>query len=441
MQVEVAATESFRTTRGRWSVDVGPDTDHAGKVLLEGLPAGTELFYRVHFVAQGRAGEPLVGRLRTAPADRRAVSFVWSGDVAGQGWGINPDTGGMTGFEAVRRLDPDFFVHCGDSVYADGPLAEHVPLPDGRVWRNLVTPEKSKVAETLDEFRGQYRYHLLDDNVRRFAAEVPQVVTWSDHEVTNNWYPGETLSDQRYTVTDVDTLAARGRRAFLEYAPLSGHRIDRVLPYGPLAELFSVDTRSYRGPDSANRDDSRAGRRILGDDQLALLTGRLRASRALWKVIASDMPVGLVAADGPVAHDGIANGVPGRPAGRELEIAQLLADLKHHGVRNVVWFTAEVHYTAVHHYDPQRAAFPDFDPFWEFVSGPLHAGTFTRTELDATFGPRVVFSRAADRQNQPPSDGLQFLGHVRIDGDSGVMTVQLRDVGGHVLHQTDLTPG
>ncbi|MGY2001880.1 alkaline phosphatase D family protein [Blastococcus sp. SYSU DS1024] len=442
MVVEVAATEDFRTPRGRWSVDVGPDTDHTGKVHLSGLPAGTELFYRVSFAEHdaGQTSEPLTGRLRTAPGDRRDVSFAWSGDVAGQGWGINPDLHGMTGFEAVRRLAPDFFIHSGDSVYADGPLQERVVLPDGTVWRNVVTPEKSKVAETLDEYRGQYRYNLLDDNVRRFAAEIPQLVQWDDHEVTNNWYPGEVLTDERYTVKDVDTLAARGRRAFLEYMPIGGKRIDRVLPYGPLVDVFTLDLRTYRGPNSPNLAMGGPEARIFGTSQLGQLARQLRNSRALWKVIASDMPIGLVVPDGPVDHEGIANRDPGLPAGRELEIARLLSDLKRHGVRNVVWFTADVHYTAAHHYDPARAAFTDFDPFWEFVSGPLHAGTFGPNELDPTFGPQVVFNRAADRPNQPPSDGLQFLGHVHVDGGSGTMTVQLRDVAGHVLHQTDLTP-
>ena len=443
MVVEIAATESFRSPRGRRAVDVGPDTDHAGKVLLSGLPAGTELFYRVHFAENGNSGhasEPVIGTFRTAPADRRDVSFAWSGDVAGQGWGINPDTGGMTGFEAIRRSNPDFFLHSGDSVYADGPMQERVVLPDGTVWRNVVTPEKSKVAETLDEFRGQYRYNLLDDNVRRFAAQVPQLVQWDDHEVTNNWYPGEVLTDSRYTVKDVDTLAARGRQAFLEYMPIGGERIDRVLPYGPLVDVFTLDLRTYRGPNSANLATSGPETRILGDDQLARLGQQLRSSRAVWKVIASDMPVGLVVPDGPVNHEGIANRDPGLPLGRELELARLLSDLKRSGVRNVVWFTADVHYTAAHHYSPERAAFTDFDPFWEFVSGPLHAGTFGPNALDATFGPQVVYSRSADRPNQPPSDGLQFFGHVRVDGASGVMTVQLRDIGGRVLHQQELDP-
>jgi phosphodiesterase/alkaline phosphatase D-like protein len=37
-------------------------------------------------------------------------------------------------------------------------------LPGGRTWRNVITPAKSKVAETLDDFRGAFAYNLLDDN-------------------------------------------------------------------------------------------------------------------------------------------------------------------------------------------------------------------------------------------------------------------------------------
>ena len=61
-------------------------------------------------------------------------------------------------------------------------------------------------------------------------------------------------------------------------------------------------------------------------------------------------------------------------AGRELEIADVLSFIKRAGVRNTMWVTADVHYTAAHYYDPGKAVFQDFEPFWEFVSGPLHAG-------------------------------------------------------------------
>jgi alkaline phosphatase D len=78
----------------------------------------------------------VVGRFRTAPADRRDVSFVWGGDVAGQGWGINPDDGGMFTFATMRKHRPDFLLHSGDTVYADGPIKGEVTLPDGKVWKN-----------------------------------------------------------------------------------------------------------------------------------------------------------------------------------------------------------------------------------------------------------------------------------------------------------------
>ena len=65
------------------------------------------------------------------------MRFVWRGDTAGQGWGINLDFGGMKIYETMRALSPDFFIHCGDNIYADGPIRPKVKLADGSVWRNL----------------------------------------------------------------------------------------------------------------------------------------------------------------------------------------------------------------------------------------------------------------------------------------------------------------
>ena len=57
----------------------------------------------------------------------------------------------------------------------------------------------------------------------------------------------------------------------------------------------------------------------------------------------------------------------------------------------MVWLTADVHYAAAHHYDPNPAAFQHFDPFWEFMSGPLNAGAFPLDAVDSTFGPQQLF--------------------------------------------------
>ena len=54
-------------------------------------------------------------------------------------------------------------------------------------------------------------------------------------------------------------------------------------------------------------------------------------------------------------------------------------------------------------------------PFWEFVAGPIHAGTFGPNALDPTFGPEVRFQWAPPpgTGNLAPWDGLQIVRHDR----------------------------
>jgi alkaline phosphatase D len=455
--VEWSTTASFaqvQRVRGPHALEV---TDHSARVDLTGLPAGQDIFYRVQWedLVGGQLSEPMAGHFRTAPSGRRDVRFLWSGDTVGQGFGISDDFGGLKIYEAMRQRNPDFFIHNGDSIYADGPIQAEVKLADGGLWRNsVITEDKSKVAETLKEFRAAHRYNQLDPSFRRFNSEVMQVWQWDDHEVTNNYSASKDLSgDTRYTEKSVALLSARGQRAFLENAPMrwsaqaEEERVYRKIPYGPLLDVFVIDMRSYRGPNSYNRQTAiDAESQYLGAEQIAWLKRELKASRATWKVIASDMPLGLQVTDGKDAQgrmkfEAVANG-DGPALGRELEIAQLLSYMKQHKVRNTVWLTADVHYTAAHHYHPNRAQFQDFDPFWEFVSGPLHAGTFGPNELDNTFGPEVRYMKAPapGQVNLPPSAGMQFFGEVQIDGKTAALTVHLRDLQGASLWQTTLAP-
>jgi alkaline phosphatase D len=135
MLVEIATTDSFKNVRHGAFVDALPESDFTSKALIEGLPAGQDIFYRIRFAdlaSPTAVGEPVVGRFRTAPADRRSVSFVWSGDTAGQGWGIDEARGGMRTYAAMQRNRPDFLIHNGDNIYADGPIAAEQKLPKRR---------------------------------------------------------------------------------------------------------------------------------------------------------------------------------------------------------------------------------------------------------------------------------------------------------------------
>jgi alkaline phosphatase D len=364
---------------------------------------------------------------------------VWAGDTAGQGWGIDEARGGMRTYATMLANRPDFFIHSGDTIYADCTIPREQRMPNGEVWRNVVTEEKSRTAETLADYRGNYRYNLLDANLRAFNAQVPMFAQWDDHEVRDDWGPGELA--HKSVRRDLLLLAARGCRAFHDYMPMretlaEPGRVYRKIAYGPLLDVFMLDMRSYRGPNGAVAPGNCGpAARLLGPKQIAWLKRELAASRATWKVIAADLPLGLASGDGVGFGDG-------PPCARELEIADLLAFIKHAGVRNTVWITADVHYTAAHHYDPNRAQFQDFAPFWEFVAGPIHAGTWWPSDLDNTFGPRVMFQKASGREqaNLPPSFGLQFFGHVAIDGASEVMTVTLKDVGNAALWSVDISP-
>ena len=160
--------------------------------------------------------------------------------------------------------------------------------------------------------------------------------------------------------------------------------------YGPLLDVFMLDMRSYRGPDgphtdriSARRLSARAATSRLAQARARALAGDLESDRRRYPIGYVVNTTGIEQADGP--------------RGRGLEIAELLSFIKHAGIRNTLWLTADLHYTAAHYYDPNRAVFQDFEPFWEFVSGPTPCRDLDAGADGRTFGPQVVFHKASKR--------------------------------------------
>ncbi len=457
MMIEYAFNERFedsRLIRGPFALAT---SDYTVRQDLIDLPNGADVYVKVWFEDLTNAkskSDAVIGSFHTV-GKHDDIRFVWGGDTAGQGWGINEAFGGMKIYETMRQVKPQFFIQSGDNVYSDGPIPESKPAENGAIWTNIVTPEVSKVAETLDEFRGRYKYNLLDDNVRRFNAEVPQIWQWDDHEAVNNWSSAKDLSaDTRYTLKDIPTLIAHATEAFFEYAPLRPNnaeepeRIYRKLSYGKLLDVFVLDMRSYRGPNSNNlQTTENFETAFLGNAQLNWLKSELKSSRATWKVISTDMPLGLNISDGSDASgkplwEAVANGDNGPAVGRELEMARLLRFIKREHIKNTLWLTADVHYAAAHFYDPKQASSKDFSPFWEFIAGPLNAGSFGPNTTDGTFGPQVIFSKAppAGQSNLSPYAGLQFFGEVNIDQKNKALTVDLKDVEGVTLFSKTLSP-
>jgi alkaline phosphatase D len=124
MIVEYDTTDRFTNPSRVMGPYATAATDFTTRVDLSGLPLGQSIFTRVRYVDPNNSriqSETRLGQFRTPPlADgKRPVRFHWSGDMAGQGWGINLEFGGVKIYEAMRRRNPDFFVHNGDTIYAD----------------------------------------------------------------------------------------------------------------------------------------------------------------------------------------------------------------------------------------------------------------------------------------------------------------------------------
>jgi alkaline phosphatase D len=276
--------------------------DYTVKILLSGLLSNTVYNYRVQCAANSGGGvtqNSFTARFRTLPSATEAVdlSFVWAADLAGQGWGRNPDLnvttingtlikGGYLVFQVMESFKPDFAFFQGDMIYADNAIFPNKTIPaevGGGFFNN--NPTKPFVAQTLDEFRFNWKYNFGDDKMQSFLSKTPVYVQWDDHEVINNWFPSQVYSGPLIpNGTAIDSLAENSLQAFYEFNPIpDGTVIYRSQRFGKHLEVFFVDLRSYRAPNPRNSDTTLVA--MMGPTQLAWLKDRLLRSTATHKVL------------------------------------------------------------------------------------------------------------------------------------------------------------
>ena len=276
MIVEYATTDSFKNARrviGPAALD--DDRLHRRGLICPASPRDRNLLSRG---VPGSGGHPGHERSRhgalsyAARADAAATSRCLVGRHRRPGLGHQSRVGRH---EDLRDHAPRWtgLLH-PLAATTSTPTARLPPRSSsttGRSGRTSTTEAKSKVAETLDEFRGNIAYNLLDENMRRFNAAVPMLVQWDDHEVRNNWYPGaDPRGRRRYTVKSASLLAAVARRAMFEYSPFridpdDPERIYRAFSYGPLARRVP-DRRAQlsRGRTTPTARTGARGAAILG---------------------------------------------------------------------------------------------------------------------------------------------------------------------------------
>ena len=265
---------------------VDPDADNTAHINIEQLEPATTYYYRAT-VAGNKPGP--ISRFHTAPKaqDDASVKFCFSGDTRQS---YQP----FTVMDAIRANQPDFFIHLGDTIYAD----------------------RNGAATRLPDYWAKYRNNREDAASRRLFSDTSAYVVWDDHEVAND-YEG------------FHPLAATGRRAFFDYWPVTrssqeADRLYRSFRWGRAMELFLLDARQYR--------DRKKGT-LLGRQQKQWLFESLASSTALFKCIATPVPF----------YGGGRDRWDGYPQERT-EVIQWISQKK---ITGVFFIAADVHYAAV----------------------------------------------------------------------------------------------
>jgi alkaline phosphatase D len=261
---------------------------------------------------------PRVGRFRTPPpADALVPITVGATACTRNGWDFSALK------RASERDDLDLFIHLGDTAYCDG-------------------------ARSLEDFRGRWRENLSTEEYRALRASTSVLATWDDHEVTNDWLPGE-----------IDgALVTRGRQCFFEHHPLGRERADRDRiwrrrRWGRTLDVFVIDSRSERSRDPKD------GPRYLGREQMQWLKDGLKSSDAVFKLVVNSVPIGRF----PMMF------TPNRaerwesyPRCRD----EILSWVDGNGIGGVVWLAGDFHLASVGRVSPDGYGFRSL----EVLAGP-----------------------------------------------------------------------
>ena len=229
-------------------VPLNSNNDFTNHVALTGLPGAATIYYRAVDV---RSGNPLseMCTCRTAPAAAQPFSFAFSGDM-------DESYRPFRLFDVMAQAKPAFFLHLGDTIYADLPKREFSP--------------------SVAHYRRKHRANRRDAHLQRFLAQHTSYVTWDDHETDNNCHAAHPKMGEALQV-------------FREFWPCRSATPDalyRAFSWSG-ADFIMLDTRRFRSPQTAPDGPDKT---MLGETQKSWLEDKLSTSKAKFKFIVTSVP-------------------------------------------------------------------------------------------------------------------------------------------------------
>ncbi len=410
---EVALDEQFNRIVRSGVALAEPVMGHSVHVEVEGLWPGQSYWYRFRY----NAHESPRGRTKTAPLINPANPSAPTGEALRFAFCscAEYEEAGYHAYAGMAAEELDFIVHLGDYIY-EKTYYECATGAGGTKARCL--KHRGEVI-TLDQYRMRYAEYKLDRNLQAAHAAAPWIVTWDDHEVSNdhaglisedNW-----KSDPAEIVSFIERRAA-AYQAYFENMPLramarprgDGHlQLFRSFDFGNLLRLCVLDERQYRALQPCRREreeDRRAGRTdvwkgksfrpegcseylaedrsMLGRHQEDWLESQLTGSPARWNVIAQ----GVMVAELDQRHHARVNDPENRYAysdtwsGYPVSRDKLLELLARERVSNPIVLSGDIHAFFANQLNATSAQ-PHLRAGAEFVTGAISSFIERNTDL------------------------------------------------------------
>jgi alkaline phosphatase D len=223
----------------------------------------------------------------------------------------------------------------------------------------MLRKHEGGVPKLLEEYRERHAQYKTDTDLQACHAAHTWVMTWDDHEVVNDY-----ANDLDRNFTDPQTFLRRraaAYQAYFEHMPLrlgpdpvnaSQMRIHDRMPWGKLADLWTLDCRQYRDHQACLDPNRGGGRVVLGCDALndssrSMLGPAqeqwfyegLTHSPRRWKLVAQSTQMSSSGVNTPLGRSAFTDGWDGYPQAR----ARLLSTVAQAGVQNVVMLGGDVH--------------------------------------------------------------------------------------------------
>jgi alkaline phosphatase D len=278
---EISKNEEFTQRVKVGTFNTSEARDFTVKVDATELEAGLVYYYR--FKALGRTSP--TGRTKTAPS--AAVASLRFAMVSCSNFAYGY-------FHVYRHLasrdDLDAVLHLCDYIYeyGDGDYGTARPA------------EPPREIVTLDDYRTRHAQYKKDADLQAAHGQFPFITVWDDHETTNDSWKDGAENHQPDTEGVWAERKAVGKQAYFEWMPIrdpSDGNIHRKLSYGPLCDVFMLDTR-LEGRDQQLEerfpkysDVVAANKNLLGEAQERWLLDGLEASTAQWKLLGQQVMI------------------------------------------------------------------------------------------------------------------------------------------------------